>query len=93
MDQQNQGAILGDKELLNDALDTQKMISGAYNVFANECAAPEIRNDFLAILQDEHMIQADVFTEMQKRGWYQTQQAPADKVQQAKMKFSSQANS
>ena len=31
--------------------------------------------------------------EMQKRGWYQTQQAPADKVQQAKMKFSSQANS
>ncbi len=87
MDQQNQGAILGDKELLNDALDTQKMISGAYNAFANECAAPEVRNDFLAILQDEHMIQADVFTEMQKRGWYPLQQADQAQVTQAKQKF------
>ena len=27
-------------------------------------------------------------TELQKRGWYPTQEAPADKVQQAKLKFS-----
>lgn len=50
-------------------------------------------NEFMNLLSEEHQIQHDVFTEMQKRGWYQTQQAPADKAQQAKMKFSSQANS
>ena len=27
-------------------------------------------------------------TELQKRGWYPTQEAPAEKVQQAKLKFS-----
>ena len=46
-------------------------------------------NEFMNLLSEEHQIQHDVFTEMHKRGWYQTQEAPAEKVQQAKLKFSS----
>ena len=76
-----------------DALSSEKFMTENYNNYANECASPSLMNEFMNLLSEEHQIQHDVFTEMQKRGWYQTQQAPADKVQQAKMKFSSQANS
>ena len=91
---------LNDREILCDALSSEKFMTENYNNYANECASPSLMNEFIALLKEtmnllseEHQIQHDVFTEMQKRGWYQTQQAPADKVQQAKMKFSSQTNS
>ena len=84
---------LNDREILCDALSSEKFMTENYNNYANECASPSLMNEFMNLLSEEHQIQHDVFTEMQKRGWYQTQQAPADKVQQAKMKFSTQANS
>lgn len=77
-----------DKELINDSVSSQKFISGNYNVYANECATPELRNDFLSILNEEHQIQADLFVEMQNRGWYQVQTAEQNKIAQAKQKFS-----
>ena len=78
---------LNDREILCDALSSEKFMTENYNNYANECASPSLMNEFMNLLSEEHQIQHDVFTEMQKRGWYQTQQAPADKVQQAKMKF------
>ena len=77
-----------DKEMLNDALISQKMLTDDYNTFANECATPGIRNEFLSILSEEHQIQADVFDEMSKRGWYQGPPAEQTKIDQAKQKFS-----
>lgn len=59
-----------DKAMMNDALISQKMLTDDYNTFANECATPSVRNEFLSILSEEHQIQADVFDEMNKRGWY-----------------------
>lgn len=41
----------------------------------------------LNLLHDEHAIQADLFMEMQKRGWYPTTPAEDQKVQSAKQKF------
>ena len=84
---------LNDREILCDALSSEKFMTENYNNYANECASPSLMNEFMNLLSEEHQIQHDVFTEMQKRGWYQTQQSPADKVQEAKMKFSSQTNS
>ena len=49
-------------------------------------------NEFMNLLSEEHQIQHDVFSEMQKRGWYPTQDAPEEKIRQAKMKFSSPMN-
>lgn len=40
----------------------------------------------MSLLQDEHQIQMEVFEEMQKRGWYPTPAAKADKINQAKQK-------
>ena len=79
---------MGDKEILQDGLISQKLISGSYNTFAGECVNEQLRNTFLNILDDEHRIQADMFGTMQSRGWYQVEAAPAQKVQQARQKFS-----
>jgi len=80
---------LTDKELIGDSLTSQKFISSNYNTFANECVTPELRNDFLNILNEEHQIQAELFTEMQNRGWYQVEPATQTKIQQAKQKITS----
>lgn len=76
-----------EKELFDDVLSSQKFITDTYNTFANECATPAIRQEFMRILTEEHQIQAEVFDEMSKRGWYPTTAAEQQKIQQAKQKY------
>jgi len=78
---------MNDQEMMNDALSTQKYVTSNYNNFAGECANLQLRDDMLCILQEEHMIQSDIFGEMQKRGWYNTSPAEQQKINQAKTKF------
>lgn len=89
MDQnQNQTqASLKDQEALHDVLSCEKAISSTYNSFANECATPAVRNEFLNILNEVHQMQSQVFDEMHKRGWYPTPAAEQQKIDQAKQKF------
>ncbi len=81
--------IMGDKELMNDSIASQKLIESSYNTFANECVNPSLRTDFLNILKEEHDIQADLFSEVQKRGWYQVKPADQNEIQQSMQKYSS----
>lgn len=76
-----------DKEVFDDMLSSQNFITDTYNTFTNECASPDVRNEFMRILTEEHQIQAEVFDEMHKRGWYPTSCADQQKIQQAKQKF------
>ncbi len=82
--------FLGEKEILQDALMSQKHIADGYNTFAAECSSQQLRTAFLDILKDEHAIQADVFCDLQSRGWYQVENAQPQKIQQARQKFSQQ---
>ena len=81
---------LSDKEMLIDALDSEKYMTEGYNTYSNECASASLMKEFMDLLGEEHQIQHDVFLEMQKRGWYPTQQAEKSKIQQAKLKFSAE---
>ncbi|WP_101696683.1 spore coat protein [Clostridium minihomine] len=87
MDQNQTQMSMQDKEVLHDVLTSQKTITGTYNAFTNECATPNIRNEFLNILTEEHQLQAQIFDEMHKRGWYPTPAAEQQKIDQAKQKF------
>lgn len=78
---------LSDQEIMEDILSSQKHITDTYNTFSNECANPILRDDFLKILREEHNIQATVYTDMSKRGWYAPQQADQNLINQAKTKF------
>lgn len=79
---------MGDKEIMNDSIASQKHISSSYNTFANECTNIQLRNDFLNILKEEHDIQFDLFNEMSRRGWYQVAPTDQNKIEQAKIKYS-----
>ena len=82
--------ILREKEMLQDSLISQKLITGSYNTFAGECVNEQLRGAFLNILDEEHCIQADIFSHLQTNGWYQVEPADAKKVQKARQKFSVQ---
>ena len=79
--------LMGDKEILEDSLISQKHITEAYNTWAGECASPRLRGAMLNILDDEHIIQADLFSDLQSHGWYQTETAEAQKLQQARQRY------
>ncbi len=76
-----------DKEILFDALNTEKHLTANYNTFANECADPVLKKTLMDILNDEHSIQFDVFCELHSRGLYPTPMADTQKVDQAKQKY------
>lgn len=78
-----------EQELMNDVLSSQKFITETYNTFTNECATPNLRNEFMKILNEEHQIQAEVFDVMKQRGWYAPPAAEQQKIQQTKQKFQS----
>ncbi len=78
---------MGDREYLTDVLMSQKQITSTYNIFAGECANLKMRDEFLSILKEEHEIQSDIFSEMQSRGWYKTENAEKQKLDQAKQTF------
>lgn len=77
-----------DKEIMDDILSSQKMITGTYNTFTNECVNQQLRTDFLNILRDEHNIQQTVFDQMKTRGWYSPASAEQQKISTAYTKFS-----
>ncbi len=77
----------GDKEMMDDALSTQKFMTDNYNTTANECSNDCLRTQVIDILNDEHQIQFELFQDMQRRGWYQTTPAEQAKITKALQKF------
>lgn len=76
-----------EKEILADALESEKQATGYYNTFSNECVHSSVRNAILKCLEEEHDIQQSVFEEMHARGYYPTPAAEATKVDQVKQKY------
>lgn len=79
--------IYTDKEVLQDALCTQKASTSLYNMGANECVNSTLRDTMMDLLNKEHKIQFDVFNTMHDKGYYPTPEADTNKIAQAKQKF------
>ena len=80
---------MGDKEIINDCLASQKHSAASFNTFAGECVSEPLRNEFLSILKDEHCIQAELFNDANSRGWYSVKQAPGNEITMVRDKFKS----
>jgi spore coat protein CotF len=81
--------LLSEKQILQDSLMSQKHLTDSYNTFAGECVSEQLRNAMLTILDEEHKIQADIFSCMQSHGWYNVEQAQQQKIMEARQKFTS----
>lgn len=79
--------IYTEKEILGDALNTEKNATSLYNLGVNECVHDNLRKTMMDILNKEHEIQVDVFNQMHTMGYYPTPAAESNKVQDAKHKF------
>lgn len=77
-----------DQEIVTDLLLTEKKMSGNYNTFASECVNDRLRDAYVGIITASHKTQTDLFKTGQQKGWYQVEQAPAQKIDQAVQKFS-----
>lgn len=83
----------GDKEQMNDLLQTEKYLTGCYNSYLLEAATPEVKRCLEAMLTDTHSMQQQIFTDMNSRGWYPVTKAEDQKVTAAKQKFSAAVTS
>lgn len=81
-------SIYSDKEILGDALTTEKACTNNYNTYSNECVHGDVRDMMLDLLAKEHSIQNDVFNMMHDRGYYPTPEADEKKLQETKNKYS-----
>lgn len=77
-----------EKEILGDALATQKASTNLYNTCSNECVHESLRSTMLDILAEEHTMQQNVFCSMHERGFYPTPDAPQNKIDDARQRFS-----
>ena len=80
-------SVYTEKEILGDALSTQKATTELFNKSANECVHEDVREVMLDILEEEHEIQQDVFVMMHDKGMYPTPSADDKKVQQLKQQY------
>ena len=78
---------LQDQEIMADMLASQKQTTAEFNLFAAECACPQLKRDMLNIFNEEQGLQTNVFDAMAQRGWYPTCAAEQPKIDQARSKF------
>ena len=76
-----------EKQMLGDALNSQKFIAGVYNSDAMECATQSVKSCFAGILEDERRMQQEIFDEMNSRGYYPVETAKEDKIMQTKQTY------
>ncbi len=84
----NTNNIRNDQDYAHDLLMTEKQLCSALATATSEAATESVRNGFKNILSGQFDLQNQVFKTMSSNGWYQTDPAQADKIQQAKSKFS-----
>lgn len=79
--------VYSEKEILGDALATQKATTANFNTAANECVNEDVRQMVMGILQEEHDIQQNVFNMMHEKGYYPTPAAEDKKIEQVKNQY------
>ncbi|MBQ8416462.1 MAG: spore coat protein [Clostridia bacterium] len=83
----NQNASFDDKQQMTDLLSSQKFLTGVYNTYCCEAATPALKQTLMAIMEDEHRIHGELFSEMSQKGWYTVEKAEETKLNSTKQQF------
>jgi spore coat protein CotF len=78
----------GDKERMSDLLSGEKYLASLYCEAVTE-SSTEVRQTFRTMLNETHAMQFEVWNEMSSRGWYPTESAEMNKIDQEKQNYSS----
>ena len=78
---------MNDKEIMEGILMTTKGVCDLYMHGAIESSTPNVKQAFSTALDDSLCMQGKVYKEMSDHGWYATEQAQPQRIQQVKQKF------
>lgn len=78
---------MNDRDIMEGILLTTKGVCDLYMHGAIESNTPNIKQAFNTALDDSLCMQGRIYKEMSDRGWYTTEQAQPQKIQQVKQKF------
>lgn len=81
---------MNDKDLLEDILMTVKGGSDLYLHGTIESSTPNIHSAFDKALCDSLKMQNEIYNKMSSKGWYPSEKADQNKINQARQKFSAQ---
>ena len=81
---------MNDKDLLEDILMTVKGGSDLYLHGSIESATPNVHSAFDNALSSSLKVQNEIYKKMSQKGWYPSEQAEQNKINQAKQKFATQ---
>lgn len=76
-----------DREYMDDILLTSKTMSSLYHYAVQESPTEKLHSEFKTILNQSLDMQHDIYNLMEQRGWYTTQAAPQQEINQVKTKF------
>lgn len=79
---------MNDKEIMEGILLTTKGVCDLYLHGSIESATPKVHEAFSSALNDAIGMQSGVYAAMADHGWYPSDTAPAQQLQQVKNKFS-----
>lgn len=82
-----QNPVFSEKEIINDALTSEKQIINAYGTFLAESTCENLRSELSKIINDKQQIQYQIFDAMRQKGWYDVKNANMSDVQTAMQKF------
>lgn len=80
-----------DRDLMENLLLTEKGICDLYLHGAVESSTVNVNQTFSTALKDSLTMQGDIYKKMSEKGWYPSQNAPEQQIQQVKQKFSASA--
>ena len=78
---------MNDKDIMEGILLTTKGVCDLYLHGTIESATQNVHQAFDTALQDSLTMQQDIYGQMSQKGWYPTQQANQQQIQQVKQKF------
>lgn len=79
---------MNDKEIMEGILLTTKGVCDLYMHGSIESGTPKVHQAFSTALNDTICMQKGIYKQMTDHGWYSTEQAQPQKLQQVKQKYS-----
>lgn len=81
---------MNDKEIMEGILLTTKGVCDLYMHGSIEADTPNVHQAFSTALNDAICMQSGIYKQMSDHGWYTTEQAQPQQIQQVKQKYSAQ---
>lgn len=83
---------MDDKNIMENMLLTTKGLCDLYMHGTIESATTNVHSTFDKALKDSLTMQEDLYKKMAAKGWYPSEQAEQQKIQQVKQKFAANAS-